>query len=57
MRHKCEVDESDDGGEEKSQAMAMTFSSSSSSLEEVPLEDSMSASQSPIIYAFSFFFL
>jgi hypothetical protein len=38
------VDEGDDGGEEKSLAMATTFSSFSSSLEEDPLEDSMSVS-------------
>jgi hypothetical protein len=37
MRHRCEVDEGD--GEEKSPAIAATFSSFSSSLEEDPLED------------------
>jgi hypothetical protein len=57
MRQRREVDEGDDSGEEKSPAMAVTFSSSSSSLEEEPLEDSMSMSQSPTIYAFPFFFL
>jgi hypothetical protein len=57
MRHRCEVDEGDDGGEEKSPAMAVTFLSFSSSLEEDPLEDSMSVSQSSIIYAFPFLFL
>jgi hypothetical protein len=51
------VDEGDDGGQEKSLAMAVTFSSSSSSLEEEPLEDSMSVSQSPTIYVFPFLFL
>jgi hypothetical protein len=51
------VDEDDDGGgEEKSPAMAVTFSSYSS-LEEETLEDSMSVSQSPTIYTFPFFFL
>jgi hypothetical protein len=55
--HRCELDEGDDGGEGKSPAMAATFSSSSSSLEEEPLEDSMSVSQSPTIYAFPLFFL
>jgi hypothetical protein len=57
IRHRCEVDEGDDGGEEKSPAMAATFLSSSSSLEEEPLEYSMLVSQSPTIYAFPFFFL
>jgi hypothetical protein len=37
--------------------MAATFSSFSSSLDEDPLDDSMSVSQSPTIYAFPFFFL
>jgi hypothetical protein len=46
------VDEGDGGGEEKSLAMATTFSSFSYSLEEDPLEDSMLVSQSPTIYAF-----
>jgi hypothetical protein len=49
------VDEGDGGGEEKSPAIAATFSSFSSSLEEDPLEDSMSVSQSPTMYAFPFF--
>jgi hypothetical protein len=44
MRHRWEVDEGDGGGEEKSPAIAATFSSFSSSLEEDPLEDSMSVS-------------
>jgi hypothetical protein len=48
MRHRCEADEGDGGGEEKSPAMATTFSSFSSSFEENPLEDSTSVSQSPI---------
>jgi hypothetical protein len=51
------VDEGDGGGEEKSPSMAATFSSFSSSLEEDPLEDSMSVSQSPTMYVFPFFFL
>jgi hypothetical protein len=49
------VDEGDDGDEEKSPVMVVTFSSSFS-LEAEPLEDSMSVSQSPTIYAFPFFF-
>jgi hypothetical protein len=57
MRHRCEVDEGDGGGEEKSPAMMATFSSFSSSLEEDLLEDLMSVSESPTIYAFPFFFL
>jgi hypothetical protein len=44
MRHRWEVDEGDGGGEEKSPAIAATFSSFSSSLEEDLLEDSMSVS-------------
>jgi hypothetical protein len=51
------VDEGDGGGEEKSPAMMATFSSFSSSLEEDLLEDLMSVSESPTIYAFPFFFL
>jgi hypothetical protein len=51
------VDEGDDGGEEKSMATTATFSSSSSSLEDEPLEDPMSVRQSPTIYAFPFFLL
>jgi hypothetical protein len=51
------VYEGDDGGEDKSSAMVANFSSFSSSLEEKPLDDSMSVSQSPTIYAFPFFFL
>jgi hypothetical protein len=39
MSHRCEVDEVDGGGEEKSPAMAATFASFSSSLEEDPVED------------------
>jgi hypothetical protein len=35
--------------------MVATFSSFSSSLEEDPLDDSMSVSQSPTMYAFPFF--
>jgi hypothetical protein len=35
--------------------MAATFSSFSSSLEEDPLDDSMSVSQSPTMHAFPFF--
>jgi hypothetical protein len=38
------VDEGDGGGEEKSPAMAATFSLFSSSLEEDPFEDSMPVS-------------
>jgi hypothetical protein len=52
---RCEVDEGDGGGQEKSMATVATFSSSS--LEEEPLEDSMSVSQSPIMYAFPAFLL
>jgi hypothetical protein len=55
MRHWCEVDEGDGGGEEKFPAMEATFSSFSSSLEEDPLEHSISVSQSPTIYDFPFF--
>jgi hypothetical protein len=50
------VDEGDGGGEEKFLAIAATFSSFSSSLEEDPLENSMSVSQSPTMYAFHFSF-
>ena len=57
MRYRCVVYEGDDGGEDKSSAMVANFSSFSSSLEEKPLDDSMSVSQSPTIYAFPFFFL
>jgi hypothetical protein len=41
MRHRCELDEGDGDGEEKSPAMAVTFSSFSSSPGEDPLENSM----------------
>jgi hypothetical protein len=51
------VDEGDDDGEEKSMTTTTTFSSFSYSLEEESLEDSMSVSQSPTIYAFPFFLL
>jgi hypothetical protein len=51
------VDEGGGAVEEKSPAIAATFSSFSSSLEEDPLDDSMSVSQSPTMYAFTFFYL
>jgi len=59
MRHRCVEDEDggEDGGDEASIAMVVTFSSSLSLLEESPLELSMLVCQSPTIYAFPFFFL
>jgi hypothetical protein len=50
------VDEGVGGGEQISTVMAATFSSSSS-LEEELLMDSMSVSQSPTMYAFRPFLL
>jgi hypothetical protein len=49
MRHRCVEDEygGEDGGDEASMAMATTFSSSLSLLEESPLQLSMPMSQSP----------
>jgi hypothetical protein len=48
------VDEGDGGGEEKSPAIAVTFSSFSFSLEEDPLEDSMLVSESQQCMPFHF---